>query len=97
MISKKDVEHIAKLSRIELNEKEIEKFQKDLSAILDYFEMLKEIDTKNVKPTFHSLESYFKENVARDDLAKPDKNSQKLISLSPDKKENYIKVKSVFK
>ena len=41
MISKEEVEHIAKLARLELTEKEIEKMQKDLSAILDYFDLLK--------------------------------------------------------
>ena len=41
MISKEEVEHIAKLARLELSDKETEKMQKDLSAILDYFNLLK--------------------------------------------------------
>ena len=41
MISKDEVIKIAKLARLELTEKEIEKMQKDLSAILDYFNLLK--------------------------------------------------------
>ena len=41
MISKEEVEHIAKLARLELTGKEVEKMQKDLSAILDYFDLLK--------------------------------------------------------
>ena len=41
MISKEEVEHIAKLARLELAPVEIEKMQKDLSAILDYFNLLK--------------------------------------------------------
>ena len=41
MISKEEVEHIAKLARLELTGKEVEKMQKDLSDILDYFDLLK--------------------------------------------------------
>ena len=41
MISKDEVQHIAKLARLELTEKEIEKMQKDLSEILGYFDLLK--------------------------------------------------------
>ena len=41
MISKEEVQHIAKLARLELTEKEAEKMQKDLSEILDYFDLLK--------------------------------------------------------
>ena len=40
MISKEEVQHIAKLARLELTETEVEKMQKDLSAILDYFNLL---------------------------------------------------------
>jgi aspartyl/glutamyl-tRNA(Asn/Gln) amidotransferase C subunit len=43
MISKEEVEHIAKLARLELTGKETEKMQKDLSAILDYFILLKNV------------------------------------------------------
>jgi len=42
MISKEEVQHIAKLARLELSENEVEKMQKDLSSILDYFNLLKE-------------------------------------------------------
>ena len=44
MISKKEVQHIAKLARLGLTEKEIEKHQKEFLKILDYMEKLKEID-----------------------------------------------------
>ena len=37
-ISKSDVEHVAKLARIEISEKEKEKFTNDLGKILDYVE-----------------------------------------------------------
>ena len=47
----KDVEHIAKLSRLELTATEKEKFAEQLSDILSYVGELNEVDTKNVEPT----------------------------------------------
>ena len=44
MISKKKVQHIAKLARLGLTEDEIEKHQKEFLKILDYVEKLKEVD-----------------------------------------------------
>jgi len=94
MISKEEVKKIAKLARLGLSEKEIEKFQKDLSSILDYFEKLKEIDVSNVSATSHSIEI---ENVTRGDnieSIKPD-TQKNLMALMPEKKESYLKVKSI--
>lgn len=44
------VRHIAKLARIEIAEDELEKYAKELSAILDYIEKLKEVKTEGVEP-----------------------------------------------
>ena len=63
MISKEEVKHIAKLSRLELTEKEVEKMQKDLSAILDYFDLLKSAGA----PSERSYGETKKVNVLRED------------------------------
>jgi len=96
MIKKEEVQHIAKLARINLTEKETEKFKKDLSSILGYFELLKEVDTKKVKPTFHPAEDCLKENAVRQDRAEMDNIADNLIELAPAQKERRIKVKSIF-
>jgi aspartyl-tRNA(Asn)/glutamyl-tRNA(Gln) amidotransferase subunit C len=95
MLLKEEVKHIAKLARLGLTEKEIEKFQKELSSILDYIEKLKELDVSNVKPTSHSIEM---ENIMRQDKesSKPKVKSSKFLDLAPDTKDGYIKVKSIF-
>lgn len=95
MISKEEVQHIAKLARLGLTEQEIEKFQKELSSILGYIEKLKEVDIEGVEPTSHSV---LVENVARDDEIneKLKMKNEKLMALAPEKKDNFIKVKSVF-
>ncbi len=85
MISKKEVKHIAKLARLGLAEKEIEKFQKELSSVLDYIEKLKEVDISKVEPTSHPLRV---ENVMRKDEVS--KFNKKLI-------DGHLKVKSILK
>jgi len=96
MISKEEVKHIAKLARLGLTEPEIEKFQKELSSILDYIEKLKEVDIKNVEPTSHALKI---ENVFREDtVLKSDiEKVKKLIKAFPEREKTFLKVKSIFR
>ena len=49
------VRKVAKLSRLELTEAEIEEFTGQLSAILDYMEKMNELDTADVQPLAHCL------------------------------------------
>ncbi len=94
MVTKKKVKHIAKLARLGLTEKEIEKFRKELSSILDYFEQLKQLDVTKVEPCSHP---FFLENVMREDEAKqePTDRVDKLIEAAPERKGRYVKVKSI--
>jgi len=94
MITKKEVEHIAKLARLGLTPNEVNKFQKELSSILDYMEKLKEVNVSRVEPTSHSIKV---ENVMRSDQAKEEKleTRKKLIEMAPEKKEGYLKTKPI--
>jgi len=100
MISEKEVKHIALLARVELKREEVIKFQKELSAILDFFETLKEVDTSKVDYDFHLLKDYFLKSVElmREDIFEPKSQeiAKKLMELVPQKEGNYIKVKAVF-
>jgi len=98
MITKEEVEHIAKLARLELTEKEIEKMQKDLSAILDYVNLLKKAprakeEHSNILKNVGMLDL----DMMRKDEAVSQKREvvQKIIQASPDKKDDFIKVKSI--
>lgn len=93
MISKQEVEHIANLSRLDLTEKEIEKMQKDLSAILDYFDLLK---SASVTPRRDYGETG-KADVFREDKVEEQKRevAEKIIAAFPNKKDDYIKVKAI--
>ena len=94
MISKEEVQHIAKLARIELTEKEVNQFQKELSSILDYFEVLKKVNVSKVEPMVHSV---LLENVARKDQVteQNDEVLRKLVEAAPQRKDRFFKIKSI--
>ncbi len=95
MISKEEVKHIAKLARLGLTEKEIERFQKELSSVLDYFEKIKKADVSKVEAASHPFKI---ENVVREDRTKGKKTeNKKLIEMAPETKEGYLKVKSILR
>lgn len=50
-LSREQVEHIAELARLALSEEEKTLYQEQLSAILEYFERLQELDTEAISPT----------------------------------------------
>ena len=99
MIKKEEVQHIAKLARLGITKKEEEKFQKDLSSILDYFNSIKEVDVSKIEPTFHPTEYFFKTKlkIMREDMAEsqPVETTNKLIEAAPEKKKRHIKVKAI--
>jgi len=99
MIQKQEAQKIAKLARIKLTEKEIKKFQKELSAILDYIKTLNEVDVSRIEPTFHASEDFIdKKTLMRPDKSEsqPEEVVDELIKSAPDKKARHIKVKAIF-
>jgi len=95
MISKEEVRHVAKLARLSLTDKEIEKMQRELSSILDYVDKLEEVDVEKVESFSVKLR-----NVFRKDLVEGQKSlseSQKLVEMAPETKAGYFKVKSILK
>jgi len=94
-LSKEEVEKIALLARLGLTEEEKEKYAPQLSSILDYVELLKEVDTEGVEPTAQVTGL---ENVMRGDkIGGCDKEERdKLIKLVPESEDDLIKTRSVF-
>jgi aspartyl-tRNA(Asn)/glutamyl-tRNA(Gln) amidotransferase subunit C len=89
IISKKDIEYVAKLSRLKLKENEIQKFTTQLNTILEYIEKLNELDTANIEPTSHVVPLV---NVRRKDLQKPSPSVEEVLKNAPDKERGYFKV-----
>jgi aspartyl-tRNA(Asn)/glutamyl-tRNA(Gln) amidotransferase subunit C len=92
-LNKRDLEHLAKLARIELDPKEEEKLLKDLGNILDHFKELQELDTKNVAPMTGGTDL---KNVFRDDTESENTNRGAGVEAFPEAKDGYLKIPPVF-
>lgn len=94
MISKEEVQHIASLARIKVDAKDTEKLHRALSEILEYFDMLKEVDVSQVEP----IHSVTPENVSREDVVRPGSIAliQRLVNMFPAAREGFLKVKAIF-
>jgi len=94
ILSKEEIKHIAKLARLELTDEELKKYGGQLSAILDYIDQLKEVDTKGIEPTAQITGL---ENVLRDDIIEnwDEKEIKEALADAPEKEGRFIKVKRV--
>jgi len=88
-ITKQQVEHVAKLARLEVSEAEQDAFAKQLSSILTYIEQLKAWDTAGVEPTATVLDQ---RNVFRDDVVRPSLPVEKVLMNAPEADEGCFKV-----
>ncbi len=98
MISKKEVQHIAKLARLGLEKKEIEEMRKELSLILDYFNLLKEVNVSGIEPSFYfaeELKEITASDLMREDHVEKSKKVKKLLDSVPETKEGFVKVKTI--
>ncbi|WP_240415069.1 Asp-tRNA(Asn)/Glu-tRNA(Gln) amidotransferase subunit GatC [Paenibacillus periandrae] len=91
-ITIKDVEHVAKLARLELSEQEKQTFTEQMNAILKYADQLNELNTDNVEPTSHPVPLV---NVMREDVSRPSLPIDKVLLNAPDEEEGQIKVPAV--
>ena len=87
-----NVDHVAKLANLPLKPEEKEKFEKQLSDILAYFEKLKEVDTKNVETTSQVTGL---ENVVREDEAKPSLIQKEALLNTKSQVNGLFKVKAI--
>ena len=91
-ITKETVEYVAHLARIELKPKELEKFSKQLQAILDFIDQLSKVNIENIAPTSHILPI---KNILREDLPKESLSSDKTLMNAPSREGNFFGVPKV--
>ena len=89
MITIKDVEHVAKLARLELTEEEKEKFTKQLGDVLKHVDAMNEVDTSNVEPMAHAIDFV---NVMREDEVKQDFTREEMLKNAPEEEDGFFKV-----
>ena len=87
-VDRKLLEHIAEIARIKLSEEEIKKFLPQLKESLEFFSKLNEINTDNVRPSFHPVEL---KNAMREDKEEECLPQDEALSLTEHKKDGYFK------
>lgn len=80
-LSQDEVRHIARLARLHLSEKEVEKYSRELTSILQSIEMLKEVDTSRTEATAQvtGLTNVFRE----DEIKETGITREQLLNCSP--------------
>ena len=80
MITRKEVEHVARLARLQFSEDELTQLQSELSKIIDYVEQFSELDLSGLEPTSHAVPL---KNVVREDEAVPGLTQEQAVSNGP--------------
>ena len=91
-IDKNTILKIAKLTRVKINNNEIAELSNQLSSILDWVEILNEVNTDNIEPLSNVSRS--KLYLRKDEKNNEDKSNE-VLSNAPEKLENYFVVPKV--
>ena len=91
-VTKEDVAHIASLSRIHLQETEIDSLRKNLEEILHYVAKLEKLDVSQVPPTSHVLPL---KNVYREDKARSPLTQMEALQMAVEQYKGSFKVPKV--
>lgn len=88
-ISLKDVEHVARLARLELAPEDKERMRRELDNILAYIDKLSALDVSSVEPTSHAVPLT---NVMRDDELRPSLPRDEMLANAPDRTGDFFRV-----
>ena len=87
-----EVKHIAKLSKLDIPDDQLDYYASEMDKILEYFKTISKVDTSNVEPLTHITDKY---NVVREDATDKCIENKEFIDNCPDSFGNYIKVPKV--
>lgn len=88
-IDKQTIEHLAKLSRLRLNEEELALYSKNLEEIIEYADSLQTVDTTGIEPATHAIPL---QNVFKEDVVVTYEKIEELLDNSPNIEEHAFKV-----
>jgi aspartyl-tRNA(Asn)/glutamyl-tRNA(Gln) amidotransferase subunit C len=88
-ISRDEVLHVAGLARLALTDEEVERFQEQLSAILEAVGKVSELDLSDVEPTSHPLEV---SNVWAADEPHECLSVEEALQNAPDREDDFFRV-----
>ncbi|MBI3088525.1 MAG: Asp-tRNA(Asn)/Glu-tRNA(Gln) amidotransferase subunit GatC [Candidatus Omnitrophica bacterium] len=92
VVTKQDVQHVARLARIRLEDAELATFVPQLDEILGYVRQLQSVSTEGVEPTSHVLPLA---NVTRPDANQPCLDPERALRLAPARHNQFVKVPKV--
>ena len=88
-ISREDVQHVARLARLEISAEDLVRMQAELSNILAYIDKLRSVDTAGVPPTSHAVPLT---NVMREDEPRPSLPLADMLANAPDAAGDFFRV-----
>jgi aspartyl-tRNA(Asn)/glutamyl-tRNA(Gln) amidotransferase subunit C len=91
MIDREQVLHVARLARLDLSEAEVERFTRELSAVLDHIETIGALDLEDVPPTSHVVDVT---NRLRADEPRPSWPREVMLEQAPDVADDGFRVPS---
>ena len=91
-ISTEDVQKLAHLSRLQLNDSEAEAMKQDLSKILDFVAAIEAMDLEGVEPLVYMTD---RENVLREDAPETVMTHAQAMKNAPDADSDYFRVPRV--
>ncbi len=92
MITRKDVEHAAKLSQLKFGEEELNRLTKQLEDIIGFVDKLAELNTDGIEPTSSVIPVV---NVTREDAVKPSFDREQALSNAPEKEMGHYKIPKI--
>jgi aspartyl-tRNA(Asn)/glutamyl-tRNA(Gln) amidotransferase subunit C len=87
-----DVEHVAALARLGLQDDEKERLRDQLSSILEHIAVLNQLDTSSIPPTAQTIDLV---NVLRDDVVQPSLTQAEVLRNAPRSRDGFIEVRAV--
>lgn len=81
-ITAQEILHVADLARLELDAAAVQSFASQIAEILEYVNLLQQVDTAGVPPTTHAI---FLKNVFRDDVCRPHLDTATALANAPEK------------
>jgi len=93
-LSEEEVKHVAKLAKLTLTEEEIKKFQSQLSEVLNYVDVLKKLETKEIEPTSQVTGL---ENIFREDQTGQSLSAKEVLANAKEKNNGLFVIKAIFK
>jgi len=87
-----EVKHIAKLSKLNISDDELEYYVSEMDKMINYFNILSKVDTSKVEPMTHVSNI---KNVTRDDKEKQSLKASDAIKNSPETFGRFIKVPKI--